>query len=451
VNPDFVRAEKGLNERGMGRMVADRTRIESLLDLLGSPQLAYPALHLTGTNGKTSTARMIDSLVRAHGLRGGRYTSPHLETVRERISIEGEPIAEDRFAAVYDEVAPLAEFLDGKAAAAAAPGDPVDRVTYFEMTTAMAFAAFADAPVDVATVEVGLGGAWDATNVLHAGVCVITPIGLDHTELLGDTVGEIATEKAGIIHAGATVITAAQEPEALEAIVGRCADVGATLLREGVDFGVVGRALAVGGQVLTLQGLGGVYDEIFMPLHGAHQAQNAALALAAVEAFLAGVEQRQLDLDTVREGFNLASSPGRLERVRSAPTILLDAAHNPHGMAATVAALEEEFSFRRLVGVIAVLADKDAAGELALLEPVLSEIVVSRNTSPRAMPAARLAEIAIEIFGEHRVYVAPQLPDAIELAVALAEADVDGELSGVGVLITGSVVTVADARRLLRR
>jgi len=450
VNPDFVRAEQGLNQRGMGRMVADRSRIESLLDLLGSPQLAYPALHLTGTNGKTSAARMIDSVVRAHGLRGGRYTSPHLETVRERISIEGEPITEERFAAVYDEVAPLADFLDGKAAAAALVGDPADRVTYFEMTTAMAFAAFADAPVDVATVEVGLGGAWDATNVLHAGVCVLTPIGLDHTELLGDTVGEIATEKAGIIHAGATVITAVQEPDGLEVIAERCVDVGATLLREGVDFGVAVRALAVGGQVLTLQGLGGVYDEIFIPLHGAHQAQNAVLALAAVEAFLAGAGQRQLDIDTVREGFSLATSPGRLERVRSAPTILLDAAHNPHGMAATVAALEEEFTFRKLVGVIAVLADKDAEGELVLLEPVLSDIVVSRNTSPRAMPAARLAEIAVEVFGEDRVHVAPQLPDAIELAVGLAESDMDGELSGVGVLITGSVVTVADARRLLR-
>jgi dihydrofolate synthase/folylpolyglutamate synthase len=451
VDPDFVRAEKGLGERGMGRMVPDRSRIESLLDLLGSPQLAYPALHLTGTNGKTSTARMIDSLVRAHGLRGGRYTSPHLETVRERISIEGEPISEGRFAAVYDEVAPLAEFVDGKAAATAAPDLAFDRVTFFEMTTAMAFAAFADAPVDVATVEVGLGGAWDATNVLHAGVCVLTPIGLDHTELLGDTVEEIATEKAGIIHAGSTVVTAEQEPGALEVIAERCAEVGASLLREGVDFGVVGRALAVGGQVLTLRGLGGVYDEIFVPLHGAHMAQNAAVALAAVEAFLTGSGQRQLDIDTVREGFALTTSPGRLERIRTAPTILLDAAHNPHGMAATVEALEQEFSFRKLVGVLAVLADKDAEGELALLEPVLSDIVVSRNTSPRAMPAARLAELAVEVFGEDRVHVAPQLPDAIELAVGLAESDLDGELSGVGVLITGSVVTVADARRLLQR
>jgi dihydrofolate synthase / folylpolyglutamate synthase len=432
-------------------MVADRSRIEALLDLLGSPQHAYPSVHITGTNGKTSTARIIDSLLRAHGLRGGRYTSPHLESVRERISIEGEPINEDRFVAIYEEVAPLAEFLDGKAAAEAELDDHIDRVTYFELTTALAFAAFADAPVDVATVEVGLGGAWDATNVLHAGVCVITPIGLDHTELLGDTVGEIATEKAGIVHSGATLVSAAQEPEAFEPIAERCAEVGASIVREGLDFGVLGRTIAVGGQVLTLAGLGGTYDEIFLPLHGAHQAQNAAVALAAVETFLRGTDRRMLDIGTVRDGFAGATSPGRLERIRSSPAILLDAAHNPHGMAATVRAIEEEFSFRRLVGVLGMLADKDAAGMLELLQPVLSDIVITRNSSFRAMPAARLGEIAVDIFGEERVHVAPHLPDAIDIAVGLAERDLDGAPHGVGVLITGSVVTVADARQLLRR
>ncbi len=433
-------------------MVADRSRIEALLDVLGSPQLAYPSVHLTGTNGKTSTARMIDSLLRAHGLRGGRYTSPHLETVRERISIEGQPIDEDAFVAVYNEVEPLAEFIDGKAAAGAELGDTVDRITYFELTTALAFAAFADAPVDVATVEVGLGGAWDATNVLHAGVCVITPIGLDHTEFLGDTVEEIAAEKVGIVHSGATLVLAKQEPEALRAILEHCQEVGARVLIEGTHFGVLERTLAVGGQVLRLQGLDGArYDEIFLPLHGAHQAQNAALALAAVETFLSGAERAQLDIDVIREGFAGSTSPGRLERVRSSPAILLDAAHNPHGMAATVAALEEEFSFRRLVGVLAMLTDKDAAGVLELLEPVLSEIVITRNTSPRAMSVTQLANLATEIFGEDRVYVEEQLPDAIAEAVTLAESDMDGELGGVGVIVTGSVVTVADARKMLAR
>jgi dihydrofolate synthase/folylpolyglutamate synthase len=451
VNADFVRVEKELDERGAGRMVPDLLRIEALMDLLGSPQRAYPAIHLTGTNGKTSTARMVDSLLRAHGLRVGRYTSPHLESVRERISIEGEPITEEKFVSVYEEVAPLADFLDAKAAAAGELGDHIDRVTYFEMTTALAFAAFADAPVDVAAVEVGLGGAWDSTNVLHAGVCVITPIGLDHTELLGDTVGEIAIEKAGIIHSGATVVVAAQEPEALAQIEERVAEVGGTLVLEGRDFSVLGRTMAVGGQVLSIQGLGGVYEDVFIPLHGAHQAQNAAVALAAVEAFLSGSERRELDIEVVRDGFARSTSPGRLERIRSSPTILLDAAHNPHGMAATVRALTEEFDFRKLVGVVGMLADKDVEGVLYLLEPVLAEIVVTRNTSPRAMSAQALADLAAEVFGEERVHVAPQLPDAIELAIALAEEDTDGSMSGVGVLVTGSVVTVADARHLLRR
>ncbi|MGC4836684.1 bifunctional folylpolyglutamate synthase/dihydrofolate synthase [Micromonospora vinacea] len=439
---DFAAVEAELNARGFTRMVFELDRIESLLDLLGSPQRAYPAIHLTGTNGKTSTARMIDSLLRAHGLHTGRYTSPHLETVRERISLDGEPVSEERFTSVYREIKPLAELVDARS------DEPL---TYFDMTTALAFATFADAPVDIAVVEVGLGGAEDATNVIQAGVCVITPIGLDHTEWLGDTLQDIALAKAGIIHPGATVIAAAQEEEAAGPLLDRCAEVGATIAREGAEFGVVSRAVAVGGQVLSLQGLGGVYDDVFIPLHGAHQAQNAAVALAAVEAFLGAGARRQLDLEAVREGFASTSSPGRLERVRNAPTILLDGAHNPHGMKATVTALQEEFAFSKLVAVIGVLADKDAEALLELLEPVVDQVVVTRNSSPRAMPTEELAALAAEIFGEERVASAEEMPDAIELAVAMAEEDVPGELSGVGVLVTGSVVTVADARRLLKR
>ncbi|TDC29027.1 bifunctional folylpolyglutamate synthase/dihydrofolate synthase [Micromonospora sp. 15K316] len=438
----FAEVEAELAERGFTRMVFELDRIESLLDLLGSPQRAYPSIHLTGTNGKTSTARMIDSLLRAFGLHTGRYTSPHLETVRERISLDGEPVSEERFVATYREVAPLARLVDERSA---------EPLTYFDMTTALAFATFADAPVDIAVVEVGLGGAEDSTNVLQAGVAVITPIGLDHTEWLGDTIEDIALHKAGIIHPGATVISAAQEEEAARPILERCAEVGATIAREGSEFGVLRRAVAVGGQVLTLQGLGGVYEEVFIPLHGAHQAQNAAVALAAVEAFLGAGARRQLDIEAVREGFAAASSPGRLERVRSAPTILLDGAHNPHGMAATVTALQEEFAFSKLVAVVGVLGDKDAPALLELLEPVVDQLVVTRNSSPRAMPARELAALAAEVFGPERVEVAEEMPDAIETAVALAEEDVPGELSGVGVLITGSVVTVADARRLLKR
>ncbi|MEW2146464.1 folylpolyglutamate synthase/dihydrofolate synthase family protein [Micromonospora vinacea] len=439
---DFAAVEAELNARGFTRMVFELDRIESLLDLLGSPQRAYPAIHLTGTNGKTSTARMIDSLLRAFGLHTGRYTSPHLETVRERISLDGEPVSEERFTSVYREIKPLAELVDARS------DEPL---TYFDMTTALAFATFADAPVDIAVVEVGLGGAEDATNVIQAGVCVITPIGLDHTEWLGDTLQDIALAKSGIIHPGATVIAAAQEEEAARPLLERCAEVGATIAREGGEFGVQRRAVAVGGQVLTIQGLGGVYDDVFIPLHGAHQAQNAAVALAAVEAFLGAGARRQLDIEAVREGFASTSSPGRLERVRNAPTVLLDGAHNPHGMKATVTALQEEFAFSKLVAVVGVLADKDAEALLELLEPVVDQVVVTRNSSPRAMPTEELAALAAEIFGEERVASAEEMPDAIELAVALAEEDVPGELSGVGVLVTGSVVTVADARRLLKR
>jgi dihydrofolate synthase/folylpolyglutamate synthase len=439
---EYEETVAALDRRGFTRMVFDMQKIRDLMDVLGSPQRAYPAIHLTGTNGKTSTARMIDALLRAHGLHTGRYTSPHLETVRERISLDGEPISEERLVSTYQEVAPLADLIDAR---------NTEPLTYFDMTTAMAYATFADAPVDIAVVEVGLGGEEDATNVIEAGVCVLTPIGLDHTEWLGDTIEDIAWAKAGIIHKGATVISAVQTEEAMRPILERCAEMGATLAREGSEFGVVERAQAVGGQVLTLQGLGGVYDEIFLPLFGAHQAQNAAMALAAVEAFLGAGKGKQLEAELVREGFAQVDSPGRLERVRSAPTILLDGAHNPHGMAATVAALEEEFAFRHLVAVVAVLGEKDVSGLLDLLEPVAARIVVTQNSSPRSMPVTELAQLATDIFGEDRVTVAENMPDAIQEAVVIAEEDTSGELSGVAVLVTGSVVTVADARKLLKR
>lgn len=439
---ELARAEAGLEQRGPGRMVPNKDRIDALLDLLGNPQRAYPAIHLTGTNGKTSTARMIDSLLRAFGLRVGRYTSPHLDSVTERISIDGAPAQPDTFVAAYDDVAPFADLLDTK---------NEQKVTYFELITAMAFAAFADTPVDIAVVEVGLGGEWDATNVLDAAVAVVTPIGLDHVELLGGTLASIATEKAGIIHEGATVITAVQLPEVAEPLLRRAVEKDATVAREGMEFGVVSRTVAVGGQLLTLQGLGGVYDEIFIPLHGAYQAQNAVVALAAVEAFLGAGADRRLDIDAVREGFAQATAPARLERLRSSPTVLVDASHNPAGMEATVAALGEAFSFSRLVAVIAVLADKDARGILELLEPVVDAVVVSQNSSPRAMPVDHLAALAVDVFGTDRVDVAPRLDDALESAVTIAEEGSGELISAAGVLVTGSVVTAADARRLLRK
>ncbi|MFI5954897.1 bifunctional folylpolyglutamate synthase/dihydrofolate synthase [Cryptosporangium sp. NPDC051539] len=448
---ELARAEAGLNARGPGRMVPGRDRIVALLDLLGNPQRAYPAIHLTGTNGKTSTSRMIDSLLKAHGLRVGRYTSPHLESVTERISLDGAPIPAGKFAAAYDEVAPMADLLDKQAElSTGGSGDPV---TYFEFVTAMGFAAFADAPVDVAVVEVGLGGQWDATNVVEAGVAVITPISLDHAALLGGTIASIATEKAGIIHEGANVLTAVQPAEAIEPLLSRAASVGASVAREGVEFGVLERAIAVGGQQLRLKGLAGEYEEIFLPLYGAHQAQNAVLALAAVEAFLGAEPGRQLDAEAVREGFAAVTSPGRLERLRTSPTVLVDAAHNPAGMTATVQAMAEAFVFRKLVAVVAVLDDKDHRGMLEILEPVADALVVTQNSSPRALSVDALAAAAVEIFGPDRVDVVARMDDAIESAVTIAEEDDDGDtpLAGAGVVVTGSVVTAADARKLLAR
>jgi dihydrofolate synthase/folylpolyglutamate synthase len=436
---ELGRVEQALAARFPSRMVPDLDRITDLLDLLGSPQRGYPSIHVTGTNGKTTTARMIDALLQAFGIRTGRYTSPHLESVTERIALDGIPLDPARFAEVYDEVATYAEIVDGR---------HPDRVTYFEFLTAMGFAAFADAPVDVAVVEVGLGGRWDATNVIHAPVAVVTPIGLDHVGILGDTIAAIAAEKAGLIHAGSVVVTAAQPETAAAALRERAGEVGAAVWSEGAQFGVRSRTLAVGGQLLDLQGAGGVYDGIVLPLHGAHQAGNAATALAAVEAFFGAGDRGQLDLDAVREGFASVTSPGRLEVVRRGPTVLLDGAHNPAGAAALAAAIEDEFDFDRLVAVVAVLDDKDAAGLLGELEPVVSSIVVTANTSPRALSVDALAEVAADVFGDDRVVPVARLDDAIERAVALADAG--GALGGGGVLVTGSIVTVGEARRLLR-
>ncbi len=420
-------------------MEPDLERIQLLLDLLGSPQRNYPAIHLTGTNGKSSTARIIDSLLRAFGVRPGRYTSPHLESPTERITIDGHPIEAERFGEMYDELVPFIEMVDSR--------QPVP-MTFFEVLTAMAFATFADAPVDVAVLEVGLGGLWDATNVVQAQTCVITPISLDHVPLLGNTVAEIAVEKAGIIHPGAMVILAAQQPEAAAVLLARAVEVGATIAREGLEFGVVERRPAVGGQLITIQGLCGTYDEMFLPLFGEHQAQNAACAVAAVEAFLGGGETRQIDPEAIREGLANALSPGRLEVVRTSPTVVLDAGHNPHGMTATVRALGDSFSFTQLVGVVACLADKDVRGMLEVLEPALTAIVVTTNSSPRALPVDDLYAMAVEIFGEDRVTAEDRLDDALDTAVQQAEDD--AEFGGAGVLVTGSVVTVGEARLLLR-
>jgi dihydrofolate synthase / folylpolyglutamate synthase len=435
---ELVRVEQALAARWPeSRPGPSLERIRALTDLLGEPQRAYPVVHVAGTNGKTSTARMVDCLLRAFGLRTGRYTSPHVGSITERIALDGEPISGQRFAEVYDEILPLIELVDGRS------DTPM---TFFEVLTGMAFAAFADAPVDVAVVEVGMGGSWDATNVADGQVTVVTPVDLDHMAYLGDDVATIAGEKAGIIKAGSFAVLASQQAAAAEVLLRRVAEVGATVAREGMEFGVRRRAVAVGGQQLMLQGLAGAYQEVFLPLHGAHQAHNAACALAAVEAFL-GSAQGPIDIDLVREGFARVDSPGRLEVIRRSPTVLLDAAHNPAGARALAAAIEDAFTFARLIGLVAVVADKDSRALLEALEPVLAEVVVSENSSPRALPVDELAAVAVDVFGADRVEIVPRLDDAIDAAVALAEQE--GELAGTGVLVTGSVVTVGDARRLL--
>lgn len=438
------------------RIEPSLTRISALMDLLGSPQLSYPSIHIAGTNGKTSVARMIDALVTALQQRTGRTTSPHLQSATERISVDGLPVTPARYVEIYREIEPFVQMVDTQSQADGGPA-----MSKFEVLTAMAFAAFADAPVDVAVIEVGMGGRWDATNVINAPVAVITPISVDHVDYLGDDIAGIAGEKAGIITrapdgAPDTVVVVAQQvPEVMEVLLARAARADAAVAREGSEFAVLDRQVAIGGQMLRLQGLGGVYSDIYLPLHGEHQAHNAVVALAAVEAFFGAGAQRQLDLDAIRAGFAAAASPGRLERMRSAPTVFIDAAHNPAGAAALAQTLADEFDFQTLIGVVSVLADKDVDGILVALEPVFHSIVVTHNGSPRALDVDALAMAAEERFGPDRVIRADNLRDAIDAATALvdaAAADRQGEmLSGTGIVITGSVVTAGAARTLFGR
>ncbi|MGW5196047.1 bifunctional tetrahydrofolate synthase/dihydrofolate synthase [Streptomyces spiralis] len=415
-------------------------RIAALMDVLGEPQRSYPTIHITGTNGKTSTARMIEALLGAFELRTGRYTSPHVQSITERISLDGAPVSAERFIETFHDIKPYVEMVDAS---------QEYRLSFFEVLTGMAYAAFADAPVDVAVVEVGMGGSWDATNVIDADVAVVTPIALDHTDRLGGTPAEIAGEKSGVIKQGATVIMAQQPVDAAQVLLKKAVEVDATVAREGLEFGVVARQVAVGGQMLTLRGLGGEYTEVYLPLHGAHQAHNAAVALAAVEAFFGVGAQRAepLDAETVRRAFASVTSPGRLEVVRRSPTVVLDAAHNPAGAQVTAEAVREAFDFSRLIGVVGASGDKNVRGLLEAFEPIFAEIVVTQNSSHRAMDADELAGIAVEVFGEERVQVEPRLPDALEAAITLAEEE--GEFAGGGVLVTGSVITVGEARLLL--
>jgi dihydrofolate synthase/folylpolyglutamate synthase len=419
------------------RIAPSIERIAALVDVLGSPQLTYPTIHVGGTNGKTTTSRMIDALLFAHGLRTGRFTSPHLETYLERIAINGQSIDPKELIFSYNDIAAYLNLMDEK----------FDHpISFFEAMTALAFVAFAEHPIDVGVIEVGMGGQWDATNVVEADVSVIMPIGFDHMEYLGNTLHEIASTKAGIIKENGFIVLAQQEPEAAKELIRKAAEVGADVVREGIEFSVTSRAVAVGGQLLTIQGVNETYEEIFLPLHGRHQASNAAAALVAVEAFFG---DQPLDIEAVRSGFASVVSPGRCEVVHRDPTIILDAAHNPHGARALAETLRSEFNFDEIIAVVGILGDKDAAGIFKELEPIVDHVIVTQSSSERAMPSSEVEKIASSIFGVDRVFEVKDLFQAIDKAVSdsvrpLSEATV-------GVVITGSVVTVGQARTYLRK
>ena len=420
-------------EHQVGR---SQERVRALCDLLGSPQDACPVILITGTNGKGSTAIMIDSLLRSLGLRVGRYSSPHLVNLTERICIDGEPIADDVFDELVEQLQPMVDIVDAQQL------DGIS-LTFFELMTALAYSAFADAPVDVAVVEVGMGGTWDATNITEAQVAVVGPIDYDHTAILGSTLTEIAGEKAGIIKAGAKAVLAAQAPEAGAVLLARCAEVGAEVRREGMEFGLIERAPAVGGQVIRIETADGPLGDLLLPLFGAHMARNAALAVAATEAFLGG---RPLPSEVIADGLEAVRAPARLEIVRRSPAVLLDTCHNPHGARATVAALTESFAFSPLIVVLGMMADKDVAGVLQVLAEEATLVVCTTipGTS-RALPATELAELAVGILGDERVRVAEALPEAIDVAVQLA----DDAGPGAGILIAGSVYLAGAARAML--
>lgn len=410
-------------------------RIQALVDLLGGPHRSAPVIHVTGTNGKGSTATMIDALLRAQGLRTGRYASPHLVDVTERISVDGRPVSEEVFDEAWEQIRPYVEMVDEQRIDGIA-------MTFFEVVTGLAFAIFADAPVDVVVLEVGMGGAWDATNVADADVAVVTPISLDHTEYLGDTLAEIAAEKAGIIKPGSVAVLAGQAPEAAQTLVARCAEVGALVEREGVDFGLVERTPAVGGQMVRLDAADGVLDDVHLPLYGAHMARNAALALAAVEAFDGG---RGLSHDVVSAGLGDVVAPARTERVRTSPAVVLDTAHNPAAVRAALDAVVEAYAFAPLVAVVGMMADKDVLAALQELEGDVDTLVATQASGSRAMSAGQLAELAVSVLGEERVHVRADLAGAIETAVSLA----DDAGPTAGVLVIGSAALAGEARALL--
>ena len=403
-------------------------------ELLGDPQRSYPIIHVTGTNGKTSTSRIAESILRDYGLRTGLMTSPHLVRVNERIVIDGQPISNRALAANWADIRPYIDMVDAELIA-----NSEETLTYFEALTVLAFAAFADAPIDVAVIEVGMGGEWDSTNVGDGQVAVFTPIALDHTQRLGSTVAEIARTKAGIIKPVASVVSAVQSSDALAELERAVELTESSLEVEGDGFALESSAVAVGGQVITVRGLAETYSDLFLPMFGDHQGHNAALAIAAVESFL-GAGTQPLVGDVLAEGLATATSPGRLQVVGVDPTVIVDAAHNPHGAAALAAALGTYFTFDEIVVVLGVLQDKDAAGIVAALAPVAARFNVTQSQSERAVPHDQLAELVVEHAGQDSTYQFETFEQAVADARAWA-----AESDRRAVLVTGSITLVGEA------
>ncbi|MET0674047.1 MAG: Mur ligase family protein [Microbacterium pygmaeum] len=413
----------------------ERTR--RVLELLDDPQRTYRVVHVTGTNGKTSTSRIIESLVRAHGLRTGLFTSPHLERFTERIMIDGAPIADAAVADAWDEITPFIDLVDAELSAA---GDAA--LTFFELLTVLAFVAFADAPIDVLVLEVGMGGAWDSTNTADGDVAVFAPIDIDHADRLGETIREIATVKAGIIKDGAAVVSARQDAAAQAVLQAAATERGASIAFEGTDFALTEDRLAVGGQLISVRGIAGTYDDEYLPLYGAHQARNAALAIAAVESLIGGGAQA-ITGDILTEGLAQVTSPGRLQLVGIDPTVLVDAAHNPHGAHALVSALRESFDFDEWGVVLGVLADKDAAGIVAQIAPLAAHVFATAPESERAADADAIADLA-EAAGLP-VTVHATLAEAADAAREwAANAERRAVVIAGSVLLAGETVTLAD-------
>ena len=434
---------------------AGETQVEVRLDatrraceLLGDIHRAAPVITVTGTNGKTSTARMIDSIISAHDLRVGRFTSPHLHSVTERISVDGGPVATEDFVRIHDEIAPYLDIVDAELVA-----EGRGKLTFFEALTILAFAVFADAPVDVVITEVGMGGEWDSTNVADAAVCVFTKIGLDHQKFLGDSLTEIASTKAGILNRSLdpspapdpVAVIGAQEEEAQIALDAEVEARHVLALTEERSFRLLDRQRAVDGQLITVQGVRDVYTDIFLPLHGIHQAHNAVLALVAAEAFLSA-EDKPLALDTVAEGVSRVTSPGRAELVRTGPAVVVDGAHNPDAAHVLAETITEAFDFDYTVLVLAMLADKDIHGVLEELHRSADAFVVSEALNSRALSTHKLAEAAREWVDEDSVIETPDLNAALMKAIDLAN---NSGAKSPGIVVTGSLHTVAEARLLL--